>query len=996
MTMTGKLRAGLGRTALMESLERRHMLSASTVAFEPVFDNLEVADINLQSLGLLPEDLTVAGGLLFFTADDGVHGRELWRTDGTSAGTNLVADVVEGAQSSFSVNSGQRTVEFGDSLFFVIQNAEGGNELWKSDGTEVGTAFVKSLPSRPGEMLAVNGRLFMSIGTSLWASDGTSAGTSELKALLHSPAELTAMGDSLYFSANELWTSDGTGDGTVMVKNVQARSLANMDGTLYFAGGTERIGNGVELWKSDGTADGTVEVKDIAPGDNVVGPSGPRSSRPTDFTLVDGTIYFTVSGIGLADIWQTDGTDAGTVPVDAEGGDLFEFDNQLYIQTSHFIRVLGEEQPFTPDMTLIRNLVVATDGFYFSAVTTDNGRELWKSDGTEAGTSLVTDINAGPDSGVMDEPMVIYVDRVFFAATDGLSGMELWSSDGSSDGTSKVYDNSISTGSAPHHLIFIGDNLFFTADDGVTPAIQLWSAAGENANLLRALPEPEKVFDDPNYPGSDSVDLMNFVAVGDELIFTHHFTYVWASANLQNEFELWKSDGTEAGTELLQPSYYTFFGEDVGPDVGPLFQEVHDDILYYEYGRYDGESAMDLAFDAFEKQSHFTTVGDQFFFSAYDPIHGRELWVTSDGFATYDRLSDVVIGQGDGLLRPKWTSHPRSTEMVEFGNSLIFTASVEYQIVGAEETATVTELWKSDGTSAGTELVGVAGMDHLANLTVAGEQLFFTAEQSARLWVSDGSPEGTRALGEFEQLGGDFVSWDGVLFFSADVGSGLELWRSDGTMAGTTQVAEIMSGDAGSAPGTFLVVGEKLLFAADDGEHGRELWVTDGTANGTQLYIDIWSGPSSSDPTDLAAVDTLLYFAANDGLRGRELWRSETNPVVPIPGDVNGDQVVDALDIDSVHAAVAAGFDDPIYDLNQDEVIDGDDATYLIEDILQTRRGDADLNGRIEFADFLALSRHYGKEQNASWAEGDFDGNAVISFEDFLILSANFGFGGDE
>ena len=182
-----------------------------------------------------------------------------------------------------------------------------------------------------------------------------------------------------------------------------------------------------------------------------------------------------------------------------------------------------------------------------------------------------------------------------------------------------------------------------------------------------------------------------------------------------------------------------------------------------------------------------------------------------------------------------------------------------------------------------------------------------------------------------------------------------------------------------------------MLFAADDGEHGRELWVTDGTADGTQLYADIWAGPSSSDPTDLAAVDTLLYFSANDGLRGRELWRSETSPVL-IPGDVNGDHVVDALDIDAVYAAVAAGSKDPIYDVNNDELVNDDDATYLVEEILQTRHGDADLNGRVDFLDFLALSRHYGKQQNTSWSEGDFDGNQEISFEDFLLLSANFGF----
>ena len=104
------------------------------------------------------------------------------------------------------------------------------------------------------------------------------------------------------------------------------------------------------------------------------------------------------------------------------------------------------------------------------------------------------------------------------------------------------------------------------------------------------------------------------------------------------------------------------------------------------------------------------------------------------------------------------------------------------------------------------------------------------------------------------------------------------------------------------------------------------------------------------------------------------------------------DMVVDAKDIDAVHAAIAAGSEDAKYDLNDDDVVSDADATYLIEEILHTRRGDADLNGNVDFVDFLALSKDFGKQTGSSWSEGDFNGDGEISFEDFLLLSANFGF----
>ena len=108
-------------------------------------------------------------------------------------------------------------------------------------------------------------------------------------------------------------------------------------------------------------------------------------------------------------------------------------------------------------------------------------------------------------------------------------------------------------------------------------------------------------------------------------------------------------------------------------------------------------------------------------------------------------------------------------------------------------------------------------------------------------------------------------------------------------------------------------------------------------------------------------------------------------------GDVNGDGSITADDIDAVFAAINGGSTADEFDLNGDGNVDQEDVDYLVEVVLETRRGDVNLDGKVDFPDFLVLSANFG--QAGGWADGDFDGNGIVDFPDFLLLSANFGFG---
>ncbi|HYL05614.1 MAG TPA: ELWxxDGT repeat protein, partial [Thermoanaerobaculia bacterium] len=205
--------------------------------------------------------------------------------------------------------------------------------------------------------------------------------------------------------------------------------------------------------------------------------------------------------------------------------------------------------------------------------------------------------------------------------------------------------------------------------------------------------------------------------------------------------------------------------------------------------------------------------------------------------------------------------------------------------IGWNDESSLTQLWQTDGTPAGTSEVHLGGgaFTDPSDLRIAGGALYFLADSpdgtGTSLWRTDGTTAGTTMLGEFRgtvvnpnRPGGLTPLGSGFAFHADDGVHGVELWATDGTPAGTRLVKDVQQGSGGSEPHDLAAAGGRVFFAADDGIHGNELWESDGTAAGTRIVQDINPGPDPSNPSGMAAAGGLLYFSANDGLTGQELW----------------------------------------------------------------------------------------------------------------------------
>lgn len=658
------------------------------------FDPYLVKDINraVSPLSSSPADLITVGDLVYFSTDYQGAPRELWRTDGTEAGTFKIAD------------GGYNKVVWRGKLWFQVVRPS--NELWSTDGTIAGTQRL-TLPAGviADPLMATSEHLYFVNDTRLWRIDasGIPAQVSDLSFGIATSRTWTALNDSLFFIGNGggspgFWRANSSG--VSLVFSVPAESRESLSapftaGDLVYVQRKSQIffGTKHELWRSDGTTEGSFPLKPGAP---------IRMSDPS-VVVAGSSVYFNGDDGSGRKLWRTDGSDSGTTvvasslpgasanfnalpfgalangtllflgpsisPAASEGG-LWAFDGS---STSFLGRVstYSSRPPAT---------VVGNTAFFNSE------NSLWKTDGTALGTSVVR-VFPNPSLGYW--PMAARGGDLLFAGYDSETGTEPWITDGTASNTRIIKDVFTAThASRPASLTAFRGGILFSAEPDASGSRGLWFSDGTE-NGTRQLAAFSR--------------FIRFSGVA-----TCNDLGLYFDLSAERELQLWATDGTPEGTAPLRSLY-------------------------------PGEPML----NSFELRAPTCVNGTAFFHARSDSGKPWALW-RSDGTPA-------------GTLLMSQLDYAEPASMVAFNNALYFDQP------GA--------LWRSDGTNNGTRVIKrFESYDSwLSRIFVSGGSMFFATSSPGErsLWKSDGTAENTTR----------FLTSTGITVFGAFNGSVIFDWR---------------------------------------------------------------------------------------------------------------------------------------------------------------------------------------------------------------------------
>lgn len=499
----------------------------------------------------------------------------------------------------------------------------------------------------------------------------------------------------------------------------------------------------------------------------------------------------------------------------------------------------------------------------------------------QAQSVLVKDIHDGPAGKLINfTPLHPFGADSLLALEDSVHGTELYKQI-AADGT-LVLVKDIRPGlasSSPASFVTIGPRVLFTAN---TPDSVLHTTDGTAAGTVSLIPAGKSgtvTAATPLVPGAGYVIFNG--AVGTEAL------------------ALWRSDGTPAGTytlpSLMAGSTKKALAVGSGMELWKTDGTAVGTILLGDLISGTPSSAPVLVYND----------GQILFFTAFGAGTGRELWRT-DGTPTGTwMVQDLVTGPAsstviqmtklgreylvatgtsafDGKL---WFTDGSRWGTRQLANGLLpylFLSSGNFALFSASTSTNEPALWRTDGTSAGTIPIKdfSPAVNHwgLESLFAWNGRSFASAADSNglyQIWETNGTDAGTIPMTNLPspngKLGNIVSARNGIFFTTSSPGNGTELWKSSGTPAGTSMVADLTPGSTST---TFLwqrKVGDGVFLSIRKPETGAELWASNGTSAGTRIVEDLASGTGESNPTAVAIAAGKFLYAATTVTTDREL-----------------------------------------------------------------------------------------------------------------------------
>ncbi|HWV99098.1 MAG TPA: ELWxxDGT repeat protein [Candidatus Acidoferrum sp.] len=544
--------------------------------------------------------------------------------------------------------------------------------------------------------------------------------------------------------------------------------------------------------------------------------------------------------------------------------------------------------------------------FYFAASDGTNGttgRELWRTDGTAGGTTLVKDINPG-DGDSSPQNIIAAGTNVLFLATDGVHGQQLWRSDGTAAGTFPItsFDTNASivalrtVGSGACYLVQFGGffsytNILYRTDGTIANTFALTGPGAflstdysfgtldvSGSTILYGTLDGVG-----NSPGQVTNSLWSFSGNGPYTLF--HVT------TQPTQITFAGIVGANCYFVAGSTNYSTYGG--TTPPEGVHFCYItnyYSQQFLWRISLFGGPPQVADASPLVTAQGYFGPTCTNFFgFPFYDSelsdfrVINNHLFYSSfftppsvpPAQYTYGPLMAIGESGAPATIVPGNANAQRYEQFIG-----VIGANIYYWDFRNPNT-----IFQTDGASAGVAALNLGALGfHPSEFLQVNSQFFFVNSTfPSYSWaVTDLTPAGTYRLmtssvsnySLFEPI---FLGTLGNLafFHALDVVTGDEPYRSDGTTNGTFLLKDIAPGTNVPPPMAGLASGGLFYFPLATSDAGLELWRSDGTAAGTFLLKDINPGTNTSSPSQLTACNGIVFFSADDGSHGPELWRSD-------------------------------------------------------------------------------------------------------------------------